>query len=133
MTDRSETGIAAEAIKAHAQVPLTLLFRTVSTLNTREHWSKRAKRAKFQRLVARSEVLSWFDVGMLAMGSVHVFLTRIAPRSLDGDNLQGALKNVRDGVADALGVNDNDPRVSWIYGQRRGKPREYAVTVEITP
>lgn len=61
-----------------------------------------------------------------------VKLTRVAPSNgLDDDNLRGALKSVRDGIADALGVDDRDPRVTWEYDQRRGKPREYAVEVEI--
>ena len=58
-------------------------------------------------------------------------LTRIGPRRLDSDNLAAALKHVRDGVADALGMDDGDPRLVWLYGQRRGKPGEYAVLVEI--
>ena len=47
------------------------------------------------------------------------------------DNLAAALKHVRDGVADALGMDDGDPRLVWLYGQRRGRPGEYAVLVEI--
>lgn len=112
---------------------LRLPIRAVSTLNAREHWTKRAKRTRLHRLAARTNTLGWFDARMLAMGAVVVRLTRVAPRSLDGDNLQGSLKAVRDGVADALGVNDADPRVTWVYEQRRGHAREYAVTVEITP
>ena len=63
---------------------------------------------------------------------VVVRLTRVAPSNgLDDDNLRPALKSVRDGIADALGVDDRDPRVSWEYGQLRGRAREYAVEVEI--
>lgn len=50
---------------------------------------------------------------------VVVTLTRAAPRSLDDDNLAYAFKAVRDGVADGLGVRDNDPRVSWRYAQQK--------------
>ena len=28
-------------------------------------------------------------------------------------------------------MNDNDERVCWRYQQRKGKPREYAVLIEI--
>jgi hypothetical protein len=63
---------------------------------------------------------------------VTVTMARVAPRELDDDNLRGALKAVRDGIADAFGVNDRDPRVTWVYGQRRGStPRTYAVQVDI--
>jgi hypothetical protein len=124
---------AAEALpdlKVHLYLPL----RTESQLNGQHgHWATRARRTKAHRITARLKVLSWFDVRMLAMGPCRVTLTRVAPRALDGDNLQGALKAVRDGVADALGVNDADPRVTWAYAQRRGKAREYAVLVEIAP
>jgi hypothetical protein len=50
---------------------------------------------------------------------------------LDDDNAQGALKNVRDGIADALGVDDRTPLVEWRYDQTRGKPREYGVRILI--
>jgi hypothetical protein len=59
-----------------------------------------------------------------------VTLTRVAPSNgLDGDNLQGSLKACRDGVADWLGVDDRDPRVTWLYEQRRGK--EWSVEVHV--
>lgn len=58
-----------------------------------------------------------------------VTLTRVGPRKLDGDNLAGAFKAVRDSVADAYGVDDGDERYTWICKQRLGK--EYAVEIEI--
>ena len=66
---------------------------------------------------------------------IVVTLTRIAPRLLDvGDNLSGgSLKSLRDGIADWLGVPDNDPRVTWLYDQRKGEPKKYAVEVEVRP
>ncbi len=64
-------------------------------------------------------------------GTVVVALTRIAPRDLDTDNLASGLKAVRDGVADALGVDDGSSRIEWRYAQERGRPGEYAVRVEI--
>jgi hypothetical protein len=71
------------------------------------------------------------DVEPVAM--VRVELTRIAPRALDDDNLRGALKAVRDGVADVLGIDDRDPRVVWDYEQAHGAPREYGVKIVIRP
>lgn len=67
-------------------------------------------------------------LGMLAVAGsretvpvlpVVVTITRVAPRALDDDNLAYAAKAIRDGIADALGVRDNDPRVSWRYEQRK--------------
>ena len=62
---------------------------------------------------------------------VVVTLTRIAPRALDGDNLQGAFKAMRDEVAKWIGVPDNHPSVTWEYGQRRGGVGEYAVSIVV--
>ena len=62
---------------------------------------------------------------------VHVTMTRLAPSSgLDFDGLTAALKSVRDGIADALGVDDRDPRVTWSYGQERAKA--YGVRITVT-
>lgn len=54
---------------------------------------------------------------------VVVRLVRVAPRQLDSDNAASAAKSVRDGVADALGVDDRDPRVVWLVDQERGQAR----------
>lgn len=62
---------------------------------------------------------------------VRITLTRIAPRALDDDNNVAAFKGIRDGVADALGCSDNDPRLRFEYRQKRGMPKEYAVEVTI--
>ena len=58
-------------------------------------------------------------------------LTRIAPRQLDGDNLQSAFKATRDGVADWLGIDDGDKRLDWQYRQRSGGAKVYAVELEV--
>ena len=47
-----------------------------------------------------------------------VTLTRLGGKSLDGDNLQRAMKAVRDMVAAWLGVDDADKRIKWRYRQR---------------
>jgi hypothetical protein len=64
-------------------------------------------------------------------GTVSITLTRIAPRALDTDNLSSGLKAVRDGVADALNVDDGSSHIQWRYAQERSKPGEYAVRVAI--
>lgn len=96
-------------------------IRAVSLANQREHWARRAKRAKEHRragyLATKAHALP-----------LIVILTRIGKRKLDGDNLQGALKSVRDGVADRLGIDDANPLVRWEYAQEIGKG--YAVRIE---
>ncbi len=105
-----------------------LPIRTVSETNQRGHWAKKAGRAKAQRNMA-----ALVFRGMVAATPlpVTVTLVRIAPRSLDDDNLRGAFKAIRDGVADAFGVDDRDARVVWAYGQRKGGVGVYAVEVAI--
>ena len=99
--------------------------RLRSVANMREHWAAKAKRAKAHRVIGRNAGKGW------KLLPCRVTLTRIAPRALDGDNLQSAFKAMRDGVADALGVDDAEPRVEWRYAQERGRVKEYAVTVKI--
>ncbi len=114
-----------------------LPLRTVSEANAHQHWRARARRVKAQRAAAR--ILIWaarrgadsFSERLAQAGHAEIRLVRVAPRKLDSDNLAGAFKAIRDGVADALGVNDGDPRITWLYDQRRGRPREYTVEVEI--
>jgi len=122
-------------------ISVTIPLRTVSEANRHEHWRARQRRAKEQRtavvLVLAAE---WFrklghrpywtlKFGYFAGSDLIVQLTRLTARELDDDNLQGALKHVRDGVADTLGIDDRNPRVTWEYAQERAKG--YAVRIEI--
>ena len=101
-------------------IPLPL--KIVSVANMREHWRTRASRAKLQRRTA-SALLSSHKPPMLP---ITVVLTRVAARKLDTDNLAHAFKAVRDGVADWLGIDDGDERITWEYGQRKGKGAAHA-------
>ena len=110
---------------------MTLLIphRLPSAANERLHWRVKAKRTQAQR-----QLVALYIGGKPKPAlPVAVTLTRIAPRALDGDNLQSAFKAPRDEVAKWLGVPDNDPRVTWEYGQRRGGVGEYAVSIVVVP
>lgn len=109
---------------------VTVPVRAVSLANVREHWTRRSDRARAHRSAA---FLSLRATKVAAVLPCIVLLTRVAPRALDDDNLRGALKSVRDGVADWLGIDDRDPRVKWEYGQRKGPVKFYAVDVEVKP
>ena len=101
-----------------------LPLRLESVANLREHWACKARRVKSHRMAALA-------IPPHTLPCV-VTLTRIAPRRLDDDNLRGACKGLRDGIADRLGVKDNDPRVEWRYEQTRSaRPKHYAVLVQI--
>lgn len=104
-------------------------MRLPSAANLREHWAARAKRVKVQRLAVAYYLGGG---GPRPPFPVVVTLTRIAPRALDGDNLQGAFKGPRDEVARWLGVPDNDPRIEWRYDQRRDGPKVYAIEIALS-
>lgn len=107
---------------------INIPIRIESTPNLRECWQARSRRAgkhKHDTYMALRAAKAPHAVPCV------VTLTRIAPRTLDGDNLQAGAKNARDGVALWLQVDDADPRIEWKYAQRRGGPKEYALEVEI--
>lgn len=103
-------------------VSWSIPIRTVSALNRREHWAKRAKRVKVERLAG------YISTPHVPVPCI-VTMTRQGPRSLDDDNLRGALKGIRDGIAQRIGLDDADPKIEWRYGQV--KARDYAVLIEV--
>ena len=93
---------------------------------------RRAKRNKRHRTQAR--FFTGRALGALKLQPpIMVRLTRESPRELDSDNLAGAFKYIRDGVADAIGLasHDRDGPIAWDCVQRPGPTREPAVVIEI--
>lgn len=90
-------------------------MKVPSASNLREHWAVKAKRVDAQRRATRYRCPAWTGGPLLV-----VRLTRVASRSLDDDNLRGALKSVRDAVAMWLKVDDASPLVRWEYAQEKG-------------
>jgi len=116
-------------------VQIRLPLRLVSEANNTEHWTKKRKRKLQQQkmigyLLNSQEKPPYFPV--------LVTLTRIAPRELDGDNLQMAFKSIRDALAGWLfpgkapGQADSDKRIFWVYTQEKGQSKEYAVQITIS-
>lgn len=101
--------------------------RIVSEANCRDHWRKKAQRVAGHRRAA------FFALSghQKPRGEATITLTRIGPKTLDTDNLAGGFKGTRDGIADWLGIDDGDKRLTWRYGQRKGKPKEYAAEIVI--
>lgn len=107
---------------------ITIPIRIESTSNLREHWTARSKRAgkhKHDTYMALRAAKAPHTLPCI------VTITRVAPRALDGDNLQAGAKNCRDGVALWLQADDADPRIEWQYAQRKGGAKEYSATIEI--
>ena len=94
-------------------------LRTVPGMNVREHYM-----ARFRRVRDEKERVAWELKRLREKPPLPcvVTLTRLAPSSgLDDDNLVGAMKAIRDSVADWLGVDDKDSAtVRYEYAQQRG-------------
>ena len=85
---------------------------------------KKAARAKKNRSAAKfwtEQKVRYSHMGEFIVGGapLKVTITRIAPGKLDDDNLTGSAKHVRDGIADALGIDDGDPRITWVVEQAK--------------
>lgn len=97
----------------------TLPLRTPNPLNgSHGHWARKARIRKTHRDIVRMAIAARGRHPLPVVATI----TRVAPsRGLDPhDGLGAALKGVIDGIADALGVDDRDPRVRWDLRQRRG-------------
>ena len=94
--------------------------RLMPLANLREHWAIRSDRAKRHRTMAK--LLASTMLVRPALPCI-VTITRLAPRELD--------KNLRDGLADWLGIDDRDPRVEWVVKQEKAGVRTYGVRVEV--
>jgi hypothetical protein len=106
----------------------TLPLRLISEANAREHWSRRKRRRAAQRGQVRLVAQATMSRPRLPC---VVTLTRVAPRSLDSDNLVSSFKASRDGICDWIGVDDRTDQITWEYTQKRGGVREYALKIRI--
>jgi hypothetical protein len=117
---------------------LTVVMRCrTKCMNARDsHWSERSKRVRDEH-AELSILLAPHDMKRerLSQGCC-VRMTRIGQK-VDGDNLQGYLKSVRDFIASWLlagrmGQRDSSPLIEWEYDQRR-IGTTYGVVVSIQP
>lgn len=128
---------AGECAVARTVIVFDIGIQLVSVANLREHWATRAGRNKRHRIAAHratayelASIQSWarpLDVSK----PMTITITRIAPRKLDSDNLASSAKAVRDGIAEALGIDDGSELVTWLYAQTKRFPREYGCQVRI--
>ena len=110
-------------------IAISIPIKLVSVANLRMHWAVKAKLAKSHRTRTRAALSN--EAPIPPATPLTVVLTRIAPRRLDTDNCVSAFKNCRDGVADWLGVDDGNQGIQWVYEQRAGGPKVYAIEVEV--
>lgn len=76
--------------------------------NARVHWSKKSKAAKSYRAACRYLFLQANVATPETTGRLHLWLSFFPPdrRHRDDDNMIAAFKSGRDGIADALGIDD---------------------------
>jgi hypothetical protein len=110
---------------------VSIPLRPRTSANARLHWRARAKLVADERAKVNARARGVLCPEWTLMGPLAVRLWRVAPRPMDDDNLRGALKAVRDEVAALFEVDDADPSICWLYGQRRGAPKQYLVEIEV--
>jgi len=114
---------------------ITFPIKLISEANNFDHWRVKKKRKDAIKLIMRSK-LSQLDPPELPC---KITITRIAPRPLDIDNLWYTQKTCIDIICDFLipglkpGLADSSSQIELDCKQRKGKAREYAVEVEISP
>lgn len=123
----------------HGALTFTLAVHLTNPLNGATGSSMLAqiirsqKRAK-HRKAASFEVLQ--ALRLRALSAIDfvpavVKLTRVSAGRMDDDGLAAACKGIRDGIAEALGVNDGGRFIQFLYDQRKGPQRVHAVEVLI--
>jgi hypothetical protein len=106
-------------------------MRTINRLN-REGWKPRLARASRNRGTVWAEMRYEFGQPVF-LSPLTIKIARIAPRELTEHGLESALVSVKTGIADWLTIDDGDPRLTWEYAQERGKPKQYAIRIEVAP
>lgn len=96
--------------------------------NDRVHHMARARARKRERKLGRDFVAS-MRPGEPGTRRYTITLLRIGKRKVDSDNLQAMGKGLRDGIADALGIDDGDERHQWVYEQDIAKRYEYRISI----
>ena len=117
---------------SNTSTAITIPVRIRSEANIQEHWTKKYKRKKIIQQAIR---YIWNSSSIRNVKlPVTITLIRLAPRTLDDDNLVAAFKSARDTVADLLipglapGRADDNPKIKFEYKQMKSK--EYAFKIE---
>jgi hypothetical protein len=107
-----------------------LPIKIESEANSSEHWTRKSKRHKNQKLILWAYLQNVKPEKKLPC---HIILIRCSPRKFDDDNLISGFKYVRDQIADYFipgkraGMADNDSRLTWEYKQEYSKVHEIKV------
>lgn len=115
---------------------VTLPIVVRSAANLHESPFVRHRRAKAERggVLTAFRALIGIVPPTVPLGyALNVRMTRLGGRKLDDDNLLGAFKAVRDGVADWFGVDDGDPVWTWDTTQLPGGDAGIEIRIRCAP
>lgn len=116
------------------QFEMPMRLKSIANASQQGNWRQRAKDKRQQRqnafLYSIAAISNKRNLLPRDLIPAKVTIVRVGKKMMDDDNLAISAKAVRDGVADALGVDDGDrTKVTWAYDQEIGKA--YAVKVSI--
>lgn len=117
----------------YALLTVTIPLKVESSSNLREHWTAKHRREKNLRQAVKLFLGPQIKPPLPAI----VELIRVAPRSLDEDNLAAAMKPAIDAVADWLipglapGRADGHKDIKIKLDQRKAGVKEYALEIKI--
>lgn len=103
--------------------------------NARVHWSVKSKAAKAYRAACFALCKEAKLVAPVTDGRLHLWLVFHAPdrRARDDDNMIAAFKSGRDGIADALGIDDKRFVCHPFVSDEIGGMVKFSVTAGPTP
>jgi hypothetical protein len=99
-----------------------------TNMNSRAHWGTKKRIAKHERIMVRDALKLKFAQPRLPL---VVTLIRCSTGWPDSDQAVTSMKHVRDGVADFIGVDDGDNRITWNVERRRVPRREQGTVIRI--
>ena len=100
--------------------------RVAAIIRTQKGAKERASGAIFARAA-----LAKARVAPTQLVPCVVTFTRLSTAKMDDEGCIASLKHYRDGIADALGVDDGSRFIKFEYAQLRGKRGQHAVHVRI--
>lgn len=111
-----------------------LHIRTVCEANARGHW--RVKAARNKAIKNSAWIITQTTAGFRAIDwraakAISVTMSRHTSGKPDDDGAVSAVKYVRDGIAAAMGIDDGDPRFTWIVKQEKAPPKKQFVWIRI--
>ncbi len=110
------------------------LMKLPSLPNMRLFWRAKSELAASQRFEASLMAASLIRKQSLTFGEmskVRVKLTRYGPKTLDADNAIASFKNVQDGIAEAVGIDDGSKRIKFVVKQVKARWGGVRIEIEV--